>query len=152
MAKKWKTVLLAAAAVFLFIQLLPYGRNHENPSLRLEPLWDSPVTRALAKRACFDCHSNETAWPWYSRIAPGSWLVYHDVAAARNKLNFSHWQAGKRTGEDAAAVAHQINKGEMPPFRYVLFHSEAKLSAAEKQQLRDGLQSTFNRSVLGITQ
>ena len=152
MAKQLKIVLLAATAVFLLTQLVPYGRNHENPSIRLEPLWDSPGTRALAKRACFNCHSNETAWPWYSRIAPGSWLVYHDVAAARKKLNFSHWQAGKRAGEDAAAVAHQINKGEMPPFRYVIAHSEAKLSAAERKQLRDGLQSTFNSSMLIITQ
>ncbi|MBP1729242.1 MAG: hypothetical protein H6Q56_1615 [Deltaproteobacteria bacterium] len=152
MAKQWKRVLLAGAAVFLLIQLLPYGRNHINPSVRLEPLWDSPVTRALAKRACFNCHSNETAWPWYASIAPGSWLVYHDVTAGRKTLNFSHWQAGKRAGEDAAAVAHQINTGAMPPFRYVLVHSEAKLSAAEKKQLLDGLQSTFNRSVLRITQ
>ena len=61
---------LALFGCFLAIQLVPYGRDHVNPSTVSEPTWDSPATRALAKQACFDCHSNETEWPTYARVAP----------------------------------------------------------------------------------
>ena len=64
---KW---FLAAVVV---MQLVPYGRDHSNPPVTAEPNWDSPETRALFKRACFDCHSNETVWPWYAYVAPFSW-------------------------------------------------------------------------------
>ena len=134
---------LAGAAVLVLCQAVPYGRNHVNPPVVSEPRWDSPATRALVKRACFDCHSNETVWPWYSRIAPASWLVYFDVVAARKKLNFSDWQNGRREGEDEKAIAHEVGKGEMPPLRYVLAHPGAKLGAAERQQLIDGLRRTL---------
>jgi hypothetical protein len=56
-----------------------YGRDHSNPPVRIEPRWDRARTRELAVRACFDCHSNQTRWPWYSHVAPISWLVQHDV-------------------------------------------------------------------------
>ena len=68
-------VVIVAVGGFLLIQLVPFGRDHTNPPVVQEPKWDSPATRELAKRACFDCHSNETVWPWYSNIAPVSWLV-----------------------------------------------------------------------------
>ena len=63
-------VLIVAVGGFLLIQFVPFGRDHTNPPVVQEPKWDSPATRELAKRACFDCHSNETVWPWYSNIAP----------------------------------------------------------------------------------
>ena len=66
--------LLAIGGLFVLIQLVRFGRNHTNPPVAQEPSWDSTETRALAERACFDCHSNETVWPWYSNIAPVSWL------------------------------------------------------------------------------
>ena len=65
-------IILGVLCLGLVIQLLPYGRDHTNPPVVAEPLWDSPQTRALAKRACFDCHSNETIWPWYTNVAPVS--------------------------------------------------------------------------------
>jgi mono/diheme cytochrome c family protein len=71
-------VLVAAA------QLVPYGRDHDNPPVAAEPTWDTPTTRELARRACFDCHSNETQWPWYSNIAPLSWLIQRDVEEGRD--------------------------------------------------------------------
>jgi mono/diheme cytochrome c family protein len=64
---------------FVGIQLVPYGRAHTNPPIAGEPAWDAPATRALAKQACFDCHSHETEWPAYASIAPVSWLVQHDA-------------------------------------------------------------------------
>ncbi len=95
--------LLVLLAGFLLIQLVPYGRNHTNPPVLQEPNWDSPQTRALAQRACFDCHSNETEWPWYSHVAPVSWLVQRDVEEGREKVNFSTWgQGGAEEGEELA--------------------------------------------------
>lgn len=139
-----KTILrraaIAAAALFVIIQLIPYGRNHTNPSSRVEPQWDSAETRALAKRACFDCHSNETNWPWYSNVAPISWLVQNDVNEGRSKINFSEWD---RPQKDADEAAEQVSKGEMPPWFYLPLHSEARLSSAEKQILIRGLQATL---------
>ena len=76
-------------AGFLLLQLIPYGHAHNNPVVVKEPAWDSPTTRTLAQRACFDCHSNETVWPWYTNIAPVSWMTQHDVEDGRRKLNFS---------------------------------------------------------------
>ena len=125
---------------FAIIQLVPYGRSHENPPVAAEPAWDSPVTRELAVRACFDCHSNATTWPWYSNIAPFSWLLQHHVAEGRQKLNFSEW--GSREQETRRAVS-LIREGEMPSWDYLLLHPEARLSDAETQQLIDGLTKTF---------
>ena len=65
------------SSLFSFV---PYGRDHVNPPVGAEPSWDSPETRALARQACFDCHSNETEWPAYSTVAPVSWLIQHDVS------------------------------------------------------------------------
>ncbi len=69
-----KTTLFMSG-FFILLQIIPYGHNHTNPPIVEEPAWDSPQTRAVVKKACFDCHSNETVWPWYSNIAPLSWLI-----------------------------------------------------------------------------
>jgi hypothetical protein len=127
--------------IFLLIQLIPYGRDHNNPAVVAEPAWNSPATRDLAKRACFDCHSNETVWPWYSNIAPVSWLVYHDVQEGRNRMNFSEWNANFHPNTNE--LTGIIQEGEMPPVQYLLLHPDAKLSAADKQALIDGLQKTI---------
>jgi hypothetical protein len=62
-------IVVGLSVLGLLIQLIPYGHNHTNPPVNAEPNWDSPETRTLAQRACFDCHSNETRWPWHSNIA-----------------------------------------------------------------------------------
>lgn len=138
-------VVLVLLAVFIAIQFVPYGRDHDDPSVTAEPPWDSPRTRELAKGACFDCHSNETVWPWYSNIAPASWLVYRDVAEGREKLNFSEWPdlpagAGALIAAEAAEL---VNGGEMPPIQYRLAHSAARLSDAEKSELVAGLEASL---------
>ncbi len=108
----------------------------------VEPAWDSNETRDLAKRACFNCHSNEAVWPWYSNIAPASWLVQYDVKKGRSELNFSDWKGGKLKGEHAKEIREEIEEGEMPPLIYRLTHREARLSEAEKRRLMDGLTAT----------
>ncbi|MEW5718032.1 MAG: heme-binding domain-containing protein [Chloroflexota bacterium] len=132
--------VIVGAALFLLIQFLPFGPQRPNPPMIAEPKWDSPQTRALAKRACFDCHSNETEWPWYSYIAPVSWLLALDANNARVAFNFSNWRAGDMT---AAAMAEQINSGKMPLPQYLLMHPEARFTDAEKKQLIAGLTATL---------
>lgn len=129
-------LIVVGLVVFGLIQFVPYGRDHVNPAVITEPSWDSPATRDLAVRACYDCHSNETIWPWYSNIAPMSWLVQRDVDEGRQTLNFSTWGRGEQEAEEIGEV---IREGEMPPMQYVLLHPGARLTNAEKDQLINGL-------------
>lgn len=134
--------LIIGIGGFLLIQLVPYGRNHTNPAVVGEPNWDSPQTRELAQRACYDCHSNETVWPWYSNVAPVSWLTQHDTDEGRQHLNFSTWGSGGQGREPGEAI-ETIAEGQMPPPVYLITHPEARLTAAEKQALMEGLRATI---------
>jgi hypothetical protein len=125
----------------LLIQLIPLPARGNNPPVVSEPNWDSPQTRALVKRACFDCHSNETVWPWYSYVAPVSWLVYNDTMEGRRRMNFSDWNTGFHPS--ASEIIGNIQEGEMPPAVYLPMHPTAQLSAAEKQQLITGLTNSL---------
>jgi len=84
-------VAVASFALLLMIQLAPYGRSHANPPVRVEPSWQGAHTRELAVRACFGCHSNQVRWPWYSNVAPVSWMIQNHVDEARDELNYSEW-------------------------------------------------------------
>lgn len=138
-----RRLILFGLGLILVIQLVPAWLWQTNPPISSTPAWDSSATQALAQRACFDCHSNETKWPLYSRVAPMSWLITRHVVEGRQKLNFSTWQTAPgsvmREGEVAEEIAKVINKGEMPPSDYLLLHPEARLTTAEQQQLIDGL-------------
>lgn len=142
--KWWSRIGFGVLGTLLVIQLVPYGRDHRNPPVTSEPTWDAPETRALARQACFDCHSNETEWPAYSRVAPVSWLIQRDVAKGRAVLNFSEWQ---RPQEEAKEAAEEVLEGEMPLRTYQLMHAHARLSAAEREQLARGLERTLGRAV-----
>ena len=141
------TVTLAVfAALFAVLQLIPYGRTHSNPPIIEEPQWDSPRTRELAVRACFDCHSNETKWPWYANVAPLSWAVQLDVESGRSVLNFSEWN---RSYDLATYSGRRTIEGMMPPNSYMMAHPEAKLTARERVELARGLDATLNPAKLG---
>ena len=88
--------------VALAIQAVPYGRDHSNPPVSGEPAWDSPRTRELTVRACFDCHSNEVEYPWYSGIAPMSWAVQLHVEQGRGKVNYSEWDHPQEEADESA--------------------------------------------------
>ena len=138
--------LLSVAFGLVAIQAIPYGRSHVNPPVVREPAWNNAETRALAKRACFDCHSNETVWDaWYTKVAPASWLVQYDVDQGRKELNFSEWGGGTREGERPDKIGKEVLDGEMPPLQYRIAHPEARLSEAEKRRLADGLAATARR-------
>jgi mono/diheme cytochrome c family protein len=131
---------LVLLGLLLVIQLVPYGRDHENPPVKNEPAWDSARTRELFFQTCGDCHSYETRWPWYASVAPTSWLVQHDVEEGRSEFNVSRWGEGKQEAEEAAEM---LREGEMPPWFYLPAHPEARLDDATKQELLRGLVATF---------
>jgi hypothetical protein len=133
-------ILAALVAAFLAIQIVPYGRDHTNPPVKAEPAWTSPQVRALAKTACFDCHSNETAWPWYTNIAPISWRVQRHVDEGRERLDFSTWGSGD---QETDSIVETIQRGSMPPFDYLLLHPEARLSDADRATLVAGFRAMF---------
>ncbi|HEX7555294.1 MAG TPA: heme-binding domain-containing protein [Leptolinea sp.] len=132
---KWFLGLLGAVVLLTGIALF----METNPPVTGEPAWDSPQTRVLAQRACFDCHSNETSWPWYDRMPVGSWIAAFDTIRGRRALNFSEWRVGGRIRE----AAESIQGGSMPPGIYTLMHPTAILNAQEKQQLIQGLQNSL---------
>ncbi len=136
-----KKILLILVGLFILIQFIPYGKDHTNPKVVAEVAWDSPQTKEIFMRACGDCHSNETKWPWYSNVAPLSWSIYHHVEEGREHFNVSMWGAQKKNeGEDAAK---EVEEGEMPLTSYLLAHPEAKLSDSEKKAFIEGLKKTF---------
>jgi len=137
--KLLRRLLLVLLVLLVLIQLVPYGRDHANPPVRQEPAWDGPRTRELAARACFDCHSNETRWPWYSHVAPASWLVASDIAEGRREMNFSEWDLPQKEAEEAA---EKVREGEMPLRGYLLAHPEARLTDAERDELARGLEAS----------
>ena len=137
MVKAWtRWILIGFIVIVLLIQVIPYGRDHANPSMDVEPAWDNPRTRELTLRACFDCHSNQTIWPWYSNIAPISWLIQRDVKKGRRELNFSEWNKSQKEAHESAST---VRKGSMPPWYYPW----TGLSAVERQDLIGGLERTF---------
>jgi Haem-binding domain len=132
-------VVSAGAVLLVVIQVLPLGRDHTNPPVLREPQWNTLEARELTVRACFDCHSNQTVWPWYSHVAPVSWLVSSDVGRGRKKLNFSEWDRPQREARKSADV---VRRGSMPPWYYPW----ARLTAAERQALARDLGATVGRA------
>jgi hypothetical protein len=138
--RSWRFWLLTLLVLFGLAQLVPYGRAHDNPKVETTPDWTSASIEQLSMDACGDCHSNETTWPWYSNVAPVSWLVQHDVDEGRSVLN---WSTGCAEAEEIREV---VLEGEMPPIQYTPLHPKARLSDAEKRKLADGLAASIARS------
>jgi len=93
--------------------------------------------KAILKASCYDCHSNETVWPWYSRVAPVSWLVSSDTAEGRGKFNFSTWNRypADRQAAIRTRIIREVSKGDMPPWYYTLKHTGARLDAGQRALL-----------------
>lgn len=136
--KAVRLAVLGGIVIGVAIQLVPVHGVNSNPSVHY-PFPAPPEVAAIMQRACFDCHSNETKWPLYSRIAPGSWLMARDVNNGRKHLNFSEWAD---TDEEERALDFescwtQVESGEMPPWFYLFpMHPKARLSAADKAVLK----------------
>lgn len=135
-----KRSIAGVVFVLLAIQLVPVDRT--NPPVESEVPAPAAV-RSILRRACYDCHSNETVWPWYSRIAPVSWLVASDVHEGRADMNFSTWN--RRTREEQLKAFQEcwekVEQGDMPPLLYRPAHPAARLSEADRSALRAWSQS-----------
>ena len=125
---------LGAGGVAVLIQLVSFDRT--NPPVTGEVEAPAEV-KALLSRACYDCHSNQSVWPWYSKVAPVSWLVHRDVTEGRKHLNFSTWTqvSPERKAKKLGEVVEELQDGEMPPWFYLPMHPEAKLTPAEQETL-----------------
>lgn len=134
---------VVVVALFIILQLAPVQRT--NPAVVREPHWDSPQTRELAQRACYDCHSNETVWPWYAYIAPVSWSVAREVNEGREVLNFSDWDHLSGEVREGGEISEVLDEGRMPPSQYVGMHPSANLTPEEKRALAQGLQATIRQ-------
>jgi len=129
-ALKWTG--LGVLGLFLLIQLVPYGWPRHNPKVVKDAPWPDAESAAIAHRSCYSCHSNEGHIPLYDNVAPASWLVHHDITAARKRLNFSDWD--KSSGAASKAIDDVLSK-RMPLHRYLRIHPRAKLSQAEMTKL-----------------
>ncbi|HYI92780.1 MAG TPA: heme-binding domain-containing protein [Bryobacteraceae bacterium] len=135
---------VAGLILFLALQFIP-GSKQSNPPVIKERTLQASLTPpshidSLLRRSCMDCHSNETRWPWYSRVAPLSWGLASDVTRARKTLNFSEWtrQAGRRPGIALGyltAMCAGVKGGRMPPAKYIMLHPSARLSASDRDAL-----------------
>ena len=156
-AKRWPPYaagIAAMTAVFAAgLSLIhPWGNlraSSSSPSILVGEAVPGQVRTLLAQK-CGDCHSNNTRWPLYSRVAPASWLVEHDVASGRNHLNFSSWE---QYGLDAridllSKVGSQLRQGKMPLRGYLLLHPEARLSAAERELILNWSKTERRRLLL----
>lgn len=129
-----KKALFVGILLVLGIQLIPVPR--ENPEV-VAPITVPDDVRMVLENSCYDCHSNLTEWPWYSRVAPVSWLVYKDVKKGRDELNFSEWgeYSDRRRNHKLEEVEEKVSEGEMPLKVYLPLHPEARLSDADRQTL-----------------
>ncbi len=132
-----KTKIALGLLLFVgMLQLVP--TELANPPVTAEvPAGDA--VRALLRRACYDCHSNESRWPWYAHVAPVSWLIEHDVNEAREHVNFSTWDeyTPEQRAHKLEEVWEEVQEGEMPLWFYIPLHPQARLSVEDMSLLRD---------------
>lgn len=134
--------VLAGLAVLIVGQVVPYGRAHSNPPATQAARFVDPAVRQIVADSCNDCHSNLTKWPWYTSVAPASWLVQSDVEGGRRVMNLSEWN---RPQPELDEIVRVIRSGAMPPLKYKVMpnHARARLSASEKQRLVAGFRRLY---------
>lgn len=130
---KWiKKIAIFLVIALVAMQFIPVERS--NPSDRGQPV-APPEVETILRRACYDCHSNETRWRWYARIAPISFLLARDVKEGRRELNFSIWDRyeQRRKARKLKEIVKEVEQGDMPPWYYIPVHTDAKLSQGDRE-------------------
>ena len=137
--KKWKLILRAALGIFAALQLTNPARTNPPVITDFITAASPPASVAAALRAaCYDCHSYETKWPWYSRVAPVSWLIVSDTDEGREKLDFSDWpDEAVRAAKKMDRINEVLGYREMPPKKYTLIHADARLTEAQRKEIMD---------------
>ena len=134
--KRWlRRISLALLTIFALVQLYPAGRT--NPSVTGD--LDAPSdVESILRRCCYDCHSNESRWPWYAHVAPVSWILVTDVDAGRKKLNFSGWgeYSAEKRASKAGEMVDEIEEGGMPLASYRWMHADALVRPEELETLK----------------
>jgi hypothetical protein len=131
-----KKILIVIGVILIGIQFIPVNRS--NPTVTQEI--DAPANvLSILKTSCYDCHSNETEWPWYSKVAPVSFLVAADVRNGRKRVNFSEWDKydEKKKEKKLEHIIEMVEEGEMPLPNYLIMHSNAKLDSSKIKALKD---------------
>jgi hypothetical protein len=145
--KKWRLILPAAIGIFAALQLTNPSRT--NPPVKADFIRTAvpPATVAVALRAaCYDCHSHETQWPLYSRIAPVSWLIASDVNEGREHLDFSDWPAeADRAAKKLDRINEVLEYREMPPKKYTLIHADARLTETQRKEIMDWTEAAADK-------
>jgi hypothetical protein len=133
--KKWLVRIgIVLIVVLIVIQFVPIERT--NPPVESDVPAPAEL-KAVLRRSCYDCHSNETRWPWYAWVAPVSWLIANDVKEGRREVNFSVWNqyGGNRKARKLKEIVEQVEQNKMPQWYYVIMHPEVKLSGSDKEMI-----------------
>lgn len=137
---RWTSII--SVVLLVAVQFVRPARTNpqvdESRDLQQQIAVPAEVARLL-DRACYDCHSNRTRWPWYSNLAPVSWFVTDHVNEGRRQLNFSDWAGYDKQKQQhlLEGVGDTVRQDFMPLSSYTLIHRQAALTAAEKKQLAD---------------
>ncbi len=138
LAAPWiKRIGVTTVILLVVVQFIPVNRNNPrvNPSRTIYASLPMPAeVKSVFERSCKNCHSDQTSWPWYSYVAPVSWVVAHDVHQARKAMNLSEWgsySSNKKTNK-LEEICEQLNNGEMPDRKYALLHRRARPTAKER--------------------
>ena len=140
----FRFICLSLLAILLIMQLFRIDKTNPAPNSQADFISIAQPPEEIArliKTGCYDCHSNESVYPWYSNIAPFSWIIKSHIDDARKDVNFSEWgnyQPGKR-GHKLDECKEMIEKGEMPLAGYELLHPRAKFSSEEREKLKSYL-------------
>jgi len=134
--KKVRNIVIGIVVLFVLIQIIPVDRS--NPPVS-QDMPAPPEVSSVLHRACYNCHSNQTEWPWYSYIAPVSWMVASDVHEAREHMNLSRWDTYPRDDKHhfVRGIWRMVDKGAMPLWYYKPLHPESHISDQEKQLLKE---------------
>jgi hypothetical protein len=145
---RWFRYFVSAAGILLIVaQFFRPARTNPTVDPKREigtSVSIDPIVGSVLARSCNDCHSNRTTWPWYSHVAPVSWLVVTDVNRGRKALNFSEWSSyrAKAQQEHLSEICKEVTEGEMPEFSYTLTHRDARLDKADKSAICHWTQSS----------
>jgi len=136
---KW--VIVGVVAILILIQIVQPSRTNPpvTPSRSLEAHVQAPIrVQTVLQRSCYNCHSSATIWPWYSHVAPVSWMIVNDVNTARGHINFQDWEAqvnAQEGQEHLGLICKLVREGTMPPAKYRIMHDDANLSPEEVSEV-----------------